>query len=1341
MRRAGETRFSRHQLPGGKVMLFRIKHKLAIGFGFCMLLMGVIAWVNYAGLRQLDGFYQKSLKETSDMEMSTDAKYIGAELYLVIANVIINLNPEQCDLVWPVAKTKSLQKFKKLELAADSPDETARVKEAEKAFLEIVAIFERELFPIIVNHTTSPAALADITARINRRIAAINSALQWVAESTSRDNQSAAEGFRAALANTARSGLSLSLIGMVVAFLTSTLISKRISRRLTNITQAAQEMEQGNYSVRLECSATDETGVLASVFKRMAGQVEKRTIELKALNEDLQQDIAERRKAEAELARYRDLLEERVALRTAKLSQSETRVRTILETVLDGIITIDSQGLIIGFNSAASLLFGYAVEEAVGNNVSMLMPEPYRAKHDGYINHYLETLDTDIIGRGREMTGRRKDGSIFPVEISISESIVDDSFIFTGVVRDLTERKSAEEIIRESRELLSQIVEGNSIAAFVINDRHEVTHWNEACALLTGVPAAGIIGTDCQWRPFYASKRPVVADLVMAGAAEDDLVAYYAGSFKRSATRPDVVEVEAFFPCFGEEGRWLFFTAVPLRNRVGRIIGAIETLQDVTQRVLAQQDAKQAKEEAESANRAKSEFLANMSHEIRTPLNAIIGFAELALKQELSPRQYDYIHKIFNSGRSLLGIINDILDFSKIEAGKLELEQTEFALEDLFEQVIPAIQHKALEKGIEFLISPAPQIPYRLVGDPLRLGQVLMNLLGNSVKFTQSGEIELRVDPVATTSDGVGLCFAVQDTGIGMTPEQTRLLFQPFTQADGSTSRKFGGTGLGLSICRSLVEMMGGSIEVESVAGKGSTFSFTVTLGHAATQSPARVTPEALRGLRILVVDDNLVSRKALARLLADLPVQVESVDSGQAAIEIIKRHDEETPFRFVFMDWNMPGLDGIEATRLIKNDPTLRVVPHIAIMTAFGTELEQTEALAAGADRFLLKPMTRSDLYDCICATLSPDELDRSRKISAGDGCHYDLSGLHLLLVEDNELNQQIARELLEAAGAKVSVAGDGFQGVDSVLSGAQRFDLVLMDIQMPGMDGIEATRRIRADSRFSPLPIIALTAHAFAEERRRALASGMNDHISKPIDSRAMMQAICRQVPDGNLRLVPGNPARQTPLFARIEGLDTAGALKRIGGNETLYRDVLRKFRDAQRDAPARIAAALARDDQQTAQRIAHTVRGLAGSIGAGELQASAAGLERSILDRTISGEVGGPGEQFSAELARVVALLDEALQEPGGEASESLADIDLSELAAVRSRLELCLGDSDSASAEILSENRPLLVAAFGTELLKQLEKEIAGYDFDRAVQLLHTTTRQPASNAESVLGGEQ
>jgi PAS domain S-box-containing protein len=1323
-------------------MIFKIKHKLAIGFGFCMLLMGVIAWVNYAGLRQLDGFYQKSLKETSDMEMSTDAKYIGAELYLVIANVIINLNPDQCDLVWQVAKTKSLQKFKKLEGAADSPDETARVREAEKAFREIVAIFETELLPIVVHHTTSPATLIDITARINTRIAAINSALQSVAESTSQDNQSAARGFRAALAGTARSGLSLSLIGMVVAFLTSALISKRISRRLTNITQAALEMEQGNYRVQLECDATDETGVLASVFKRMAGQVEKRTLELKALNEDLQQDIAERTKAEAELARYRNLLEERVELRTAKLSQSETRIRTILETVLDGIITIDSEGLIIGFNTAASLLFGYAVEEAVGNNVSMLMPEQYRGKHDGYINHYLETLETGIIGHGREVTGRRKDGSTFPVEVSISESIIDDGFIFTGVVRDLTERKSAEEVIRESRELLSQIVEGNSIAAFVINDRHEVTHWNQACALLTGVPAADMIGTDCHWRPFYSTKRPVVADLVMAGAMEDDLVAYYADSYKRSATRPDVVEAEAFFPCFGAEGRWLFFTAVPLRNGEGRIIGAIETLQDVTQRVLAQQDAKIAKEEAESANRAKSEFRANRSREIRTPLNAIIGFSELALKQELSPRQYDYIHKIFNSGRSLLGIINDILDFSKIEAGKLTLEHTEFALEDVFEQVIPAIQHKTLEKGIEFLISPAPDIPYRLVGDPLRLGQVLMNLLANSVKFTQSGEIEMRVDPIRTSSDGVELCFAVQDTGMGMTPEQTRLLFQPFTQADGSTSRKFGGTGLGLSICRSLVTMMGGSIEVESVAGKGSTFSFTVTLGHATTQSPARVTPEALRGLRILVVDDNLVSRKALARLLADLPVQVDTVDSGQAAIEAIKSHDKETPFRFVFMDWNMPGLDGIEATRRIKSDPTLRVVPHIAIMTAFGTEVEKTEALAAGADRFLFKPMTRSDLYDCISATLSPDELARSRKVLAGDGCHYDLSGLHLLLVEDNELNQQIARELLEAAGAQVTVAGDGFQGVESVLSGAQRFDLVLMDIQMPGMDGIEATRRIRADGRFSPLPIIALTAHAFVEERQRALACGMNDHITKPIDSRAMMNAICRQVPDGKLRMVPGDSIRHAPLFARIEGIDTAGALKRIGGNETLYRNVLRKFRDAQRDAFDRIAAALAREDHQSAQRIAHTVRGLAGSIGATELQTSAADLERSIIDRTDSGQAGGTGEQFSFHLARVVTILDGALQDSDGEAPESGSeDIDLSELEAVRSRLELCLRDSDSASADILSENRPLLVAAFGTVLLKQLEKEIAGYDFDRAVQLLQTTTPQPASNAESVLGGKQ
>jgi two-component system, sensor histidine kinase and response regulator len=1305
-------------------MTFGIKYKLALGFGICMLLMLGMVGLNYSGLRELDRIHQKCLKETSDMEAATDAKRIGADLYMVIASAVINQDLAKSDAEWSSTKAANFLKLQKVKIAADSPAEAAKITEAEDAFNDIISLYEKELHPLLQEQTALPGMLTETTVRISRRIAVIDSALGWVAHSTSLDNQTAARKFQAVLTRTASFGVTFSLLGIAAAFLISALISRRIAQPLAEITRAAREIERGNFHFDLPSRSGDETGVLAKAFSSMSGQVEKRTIELGMVNEQLHEDISRRTKAEIELTHYRQNLEALVEQRTVKLSQSETRIRTILETVLDGIITIDSHNIILSFNTAASLLFGYGADEVIGQDISMLMPEPYRSEHSGYLSHYLEQSAPPAIGHGPEVTGLRKDGSRFPMEISASVSMVAEQKVFIGVVRDLTARKAAEEEISESRELLSQIVEGNSIACFVIDEQHRVTHWNQACALLTEVPASEMVGTSNHWSPFYPSPRPVMADLVVGNSLENDFLGYYPETFKRSAMSPETVEAEGFFPDFGAAGRWLFFTAAPLKNREGKVIGAIETLQDITPRVISQQDVKRAKEEAEAANRAKSEFLANMSHEIRTPLNAIIGFSELALLTELSPQQHDYVTKTYNSGRSLLGVINDILDFSKIEAGKLDLEETEFALDEVLAQVIPVIQHKALEKGIEFLISPAPEVPQRLIGDPLRLGQVLMNLLGNSVKFTGHGEIELQLDLSEESEGSVVIRFAVHDTGIGMTPGQVATLFRPFTQADGSTSRKFGGTGLGLTICRSLVGMMGGEISVESAAGQGSTFSFTVPFGRAALSGSApRLVPEELNGLRMLIVDDNLVSRRALERLLAGLPFQVDSVSSGQAAIEAIKARDGAAPVRLVLMDWNMPELDGIEATRRIKNDRTLDHLPHIAIMTAFGKQQEQTEALAAGADKFLLKPLTRSDLIDCIIEVFAPEELARRQATPFAFSCAYDFTGLRLLLAEDNELNQQIARELLENVGARVSVACDGREAVEMVLSGGQSFDLVLMDIQMPGMDGIEATRNIRKDRRFSALPIIALTAQAFAEERQHALLAGMNDHVTKPIDSRTMMEAICRQLPDRPHYRVAGGAATPASSLRPVTGLDTAAALKRIGGNQKLYTGILKKFREVQFDAGVRINAALAQGDTETALRTAHTVKGLSGSIGAVELQACAAKLERSLRDPAGMDPVDLLLGRLSEEMKRTCAAVDDILAEQNETATVTVSGpVDLPAVHEVMNRLERYLKECNSESAELLEENRQLLAAAFGRDALTLLGKEIKAYEFDLALARL-------------------
>ncbi len=1039
-------------------------------------------------------------------------------------------------------------------------------------------------------------------------------------------------------------------------------------------------------------------------------------------------DITKQYQAEKGLERYHARLEELVAERTARLTESETRIRAILETVLDGIITIDARGAILSFNPAAARLFGYDAEEVVGKNVNMLMPEPYHGEHDGYLERYLETREPHVIGSGREVTGLRKDGTTFPLELSVSESLANGEYLFTGVVRDLTERKAAEDDLRESREHLFQIVEGNSIATFVINSRHEITHWNHACELLTGVPAAGMIGTTNQWCPFYESQRPVMADLVVDGMKAGNFTSLYAGKFRKSDYWNDGYEAEDFFPRLGEGGRWFFFTAVPLKNRAGAIIGAIETLQDTTERIKAREDLKQAKEAAEAANRSKSEFLANMSHEIRTPLNAVIGFSELALRTELSPRQHDYISKIGNSGKSLLGLINDILDFSKIEAGRLELERTEFALADVLAHVIPVIQHSALEKGVEFLLSPTPDVPPWLTGDPLRLGQILMNLLANAIKFTDSGEVELSVELNGQSADAVTLSFSVRDTGIGMTPEQVARLFQPFTQADGSTTRRFGGTGLGLSICRRLADLMGGQIDVASAAGAGSTFRVTIPFGRAGTEHAPRVIPEAINGLRVLVVDDNRVSRTSLMRLLAGLPVETHAAASGKAAIETIASQDASLPFHLVLMDWHMPGMDGIEATRRIKGDTALRNPPKIVMVTAFGKEQERADALAAGADGFVLKPMTPSDLYDVVVNLFASGEFaDRNGTDSSRENS-YDLTGLRILLAEDNELNQQIARELLEGAGAAVSVVNNGREAVAAVLAAETRFDAALMDIQMPEMDGFEATRRIREDARFSSLPIIALTAHAFAEERERSRAAGMNDHVIKPIDCRELMEAICRHLPHGRgLHTTLDRPSSAGAVGRRLGALpelDADNALKRVGGNENLYLDILRKFAAGQGDAPGRITSALRDGDRHAAERIAHTVKGLAGTIGALKLQTMAAGLERSIRDNAPPEQTGRELQEFSGELARLLAALGQVLdgQDNGDVKREAAPPDDPHTIRDVVNRLADYLRESDSTSSDYVAEYRRMLAATFSPEELARLERHIGAYDFDAALDTL-------------------
>jgi two-component system, sensor histidine kinase and response regulator len=1010
----------------------------------------------------------------------------------------------------------------------------------------------------------------------------------------------------------------------------------------------------------------------------------------------------------------------------ATVAAAEERSRLILGSVDEGICGLNTEGLLEFVNPAGARLLGYAAEELIGQAMHARIHSKYADGRPLPLEE-CSISRTAHDGKARAVTDEvlwRKDGTSFPVEYTATP-ICRGSEVVGSVIafRDVTERLKAEKRLRFTQ----YAVDNAADAVYWVNPIDgQIEYANEAASRTLDFPREQLLSmkiTDINPNATPERLAAMVEEL-----REKQSLTWEDISHTRTGRAFDV-EITVF-----------------LAEYLDRQL-MVANAKDITDRKLAEVEMRKAKEMAEAATKTKSDFLANMSHEIRTPMNAVIGLTHLALKTELTRKQEDYLTKIKSAAQALLGIINDILDFSKIEAGKLDIEKVDFQMEDVLNNLSSIVSQKAQEKNLEFLISAQHDIPHNLIGDPLRLGQILINLVNNAVKFTEKGEVVVSVALEENADDRVKVRFAVRDSGIGMTPEQSARLFQAFSQADTSTTRKYGGTGLGLSISKKLVEMMDGTIWAESEYGKGSTFIFTVWFGVGSAAAPKKRFIPDVAGLRALVVDDNEQAREILTENLRLFALRAESVSSGEDAIRELVAADSTDPYGLVLMDWQMPGMDGLEASRIIKTGNRLKHIPEISMVTAFGREDIRGKAAEIGIDNYLLKPISPSMLYDSlmdIFAVAQEDKDSRHRKEATPTA---DATGIRVLLVEDNEMNQQVATELLESAGAIVTVANHGGEAV-SILTAKEEpppFDVVFMDMQMPVLDGLSATRILRTKPYLAKLPIIAMTAHALVEERQRCLDAGMNDHVSKPIDPDVLFATMTRwaHAPHPVGSAAPSEEAAIPPMAApvvsvelivpEIDGVDVVGGLKRVAGNKKLYRSLLTQFAEKQGDSATQISEALKSGDANLAERIAHTVKGVAGNLGITAAQQSSALVEKAIREHDAA--TNSLLAEFHNVLRAQVVKVAAALSATQTESPPAAAHVPFNGEAAsdAAARLKALLDASDGDSEERFNSLRDAVGGKVDSSVLDALGDSIRDYDFEAATAKLDKIVQDIGLNA--------
>ncbi len=1034
-------------------------------------------------------------------------------------------------------------------------------------------------------------------------------------------------------------------------------------------------------------------------------------------------------------------LEKRVKKLEKALFNEKDFTETILNAQQDTFLLFEpTTGKVIHWNRAFNDITGYTDEEIAG----MAAPDSYYSPED---LERASILTQDVMGIGTgtiELELICKDGHKIPTEYKVS--VIKDNEgkpkYFISIGRDVSDRKRAEEELVRHRVHLEKLVEERSadlrktnkqlenvmeastqVAIMAVDMNGMFTLFNTGAENTFGYRSEEVIGkstpeimlyedglqifgaaiADKVWRPVERSEL-LSAD-VLSGVLE---------GFETAAKRKD--------------GKWIYVSLnlSPLKDENNQTTGILGIAYDITERNAFENELKHAKEDAEAANVAKSEFLANMSHEIRTPMNAIIGMSELIMSTDMTQKQRDFLKIIRTSSRSLLWIINDIMDFSKIEAGKLDIESIPITLRDIIEVIPDMFVENIMEKEIEIILDIDPGIPERIICDPVRLRQILVNLVSNAFKFTEEGHIGVSVCKQSMTDKTVELLFSVSDTGIGFDTKIKDNLFKAFAQADGSTTRKYGGTGLGLTICRRLVDMMGGEIWAKSEPGKGSSFCFTINVV-ISRDRPDRdfTTYSSLKNKKILIVDDNPSTREIMKLYVSSFGFMAETADSAFSALDLYNESKLGEQYDLIIMDIKMPGKDGVTACEEILNDAGSNA-PAIIIMSASFRQDDIKRMQMANIDSFIMKPIKKSSLFDAINEQFGykPSRLKNfSSEITKQD----DFSDVSILLVEDNPINQIVASEILMAVDARVVKAGTGIEAIDVLKH--EQVDAVLMDVQMPEMDGFEATRIIRNGLKMADLPIIAMTAHTMQGDREACIAAGMNDYLPKPIDSKELFRVLKKNIArlkDKQLSSadeITIHTIDKSILPEILPGIDVESGLKRVNGNRTLLVRIIREFKRDHADAAGRIKNALEKKDMELALRLSHTIKGVAANCSAMDLATSAQNLESGIKKRQ-NDKYKDLLNDFDVLLKQVLeaaAILEQRNDEE--KIVEKSVDKNFSEANRLISKLSGYLKQRNNVKAEACMEGikQYLCNTKFHDEAIK-LEDKIDRMDYKSAHNIL-------------------